>query len=232
MLRTLVCYWQKPKETKTERKFSPFSYIIIRFQPWSNNYHIFKWRASLSCKNNFVVFVIDDQSLWAGHGSRSITVLVVDDNWKIVSRNDLFDQDVCTVFLEAVILPIKCQIMRISPANANTCKHDSKLSLTAPVLKCEIINRGFNIELTSAFVMETTPIFIVNLNCWFAIFTHRDRNRFAQWHCNYCSICTSVFGAVFGIPCFTMLERTRSYVQLKSNKKSLPLSFLTHTIVK
>lgn len=199
----------------TEYKFSPFSYTVFKIPGnESNNYHVFKSWASVHCKNNFVVFVIDEQSFWAGHTSRSITVLIVDDNRKIVLRDNLSDQDVCTIFLEAVILSVKCQIMRISPAGAKTCKHDTKVTLTAAVLKSDIKNKGFNFELTSAFIMETTPIFIVNLNRWFIICTLRHWYRFAHWFCNDFSIFTSVFGAVFGIPCFTILKRTRSYIQL------------------
>lgn len=111
--------------------------IEANFQFQSKKYRGFKGWVSLHYKNNDVVLVIDEQSHWAGHSSRSITVLVVDDDGKIVSRNDLLDQNVCTIFLEAVILSIECNIMRISPAGTHTCTHDTKMILTAAVLKSE-----------------------------------------------------------------------------------------------
>ena len=77
----------------------------------------------LLCEINFIVFVVHNQGISAGHSSRGITVFVVNKDLKIVSRNDLFDQDIGAVFLEAVILAIKCHIMRVSPAIANTCKN-------------------------------------------------------------------------------------------------------------
>lgn len=116
-----------------------------------------------------MVFVIHDQGFSTGHSSRGVTVFVVDKNLKIVPRNDLFDQDICAVFLEAVILAIKCQIMRISPATTDTF----------------------------AFIVETAASFIVNPDWWVPIFTYRD-GRFFTWHmfCYYFSILTCFCGAV------------------------------------
>lgn len=102
---------------------------------------------SLHCKNNFVVLVGDKQSHWAGHSSRSVTVLIVDDDRKIVLRIDFLDQNICTISLEAVIMSIKCNIMMISPASTHICKHDTKMIPTVAVLKSERNNLFVSLNL-------------------------------------------------------------------------------------
>lgn len=76
---------------------------------------------SLHRKFDFMMLVIDNQRSCTGHSSGGVAVYVVDMNGEIVTRNDLFDQDICAIFLEAVVLVVESQIVRISPAGANTC---------------------------------------------------------------------------------------------------------------
>jgi hypothetical protein len=52
--------------------------------------------------------------------SRRIAVIVVDDDTEVLSRNYFFNQNVGAVFLETVILAIKCDVMRVSPSIAYT----------------------------------------------------------------------------------------------------------------
>lgn len=58
--------------------------------------------------------------------------------------------------------------------------------------------------------METTSLFIIHLNWWLAIFTHRHRLLATERFCNYFSIFTSVFFAVFGNPRFTILKKKKN----------------------
>lgn len=72
-------------------------------------------------KDDFMMLVIDSQRSCTGHSCGSVAVYVVDVNGEIVTLNDLFDQDICAIFLEAVVVVVESQIVRISPTGANTC---------------------------------------------------------------------------------------------------------------
>lgn len=87
----------------------------------AETYHVIERWESLHRKDNFMMLVIDNQRSCTGCSCDGIAVYVVDMNGEIVTRNDLFDQDICAIFLETVVGVVESQIVRISPAGANTC---------------------------------------------------------------------------------------------------------------
>lgn len=78
--------------------------------------------APLLCENDFIAFVIHNQAVRTGDFTAGIAVFIVNKDGEIVTRNNLFKQDIGAVFLKAVVLTIKCDIVWISPATANTYK--------------------------------------------------------------------------------------------------------------
>lgn len=68
-----------------------------------------------------MMLVVDSQSSCTGRSCDGIAVYIVDMNGEIVTRNDLFDQDICAIFLEGVVVVVESYIVRISPTGANTC---------------------------------------------------------------------------------------------------------------
>lgn len=65
-------------------------------------------------------FVVNRQGLGAGETVFSITVNVVNYNAKIVLGINFFDKDVGAVSLKRVICSIKCDVMWVSKAIADT----------------------------------------------------------------------------------------------------------------
>lgn len=67
------------------------------------------------------MLVIDNQRSCTGRSCDGIAVYVVNMNGEIVTWYDLFDKNICAIFLEAVVVVVESQIVRISPTGANTC---------------------------------------------------------------------------------------------------------------
>lgn len=97
------------------------SIIAHNYFAEAETYHVTEPRESLHRKDDFMMLVIDTQRSCAGHSCGDVAVYVVDVNGEIVTRNNLFDQDICAIFLEAVVVVVESQIVRISPTGANTC---------------------------------------------------------------------------------------------------------------
>lgn len=58
----------------------------------------------------------------------SVTHIVLDVDREIVLLDDFLDQNICAVSLESIILPIKSDIMWISPTVTFACNKNQSLS--------------------------------------------------------------------------------------------------------
>lgn len=73
----------------------------------AETYRVIERWESLHRKDDFMMLVIDNQRSCTGRSCDGIAVYVVNMNGEIVTQNDLFDQDICAIFLEAVVGVVK-----------------------------------------------------------------------------------------------------------------------------
>lgn len=95
--------------------------VAHKYYAEAETHHVTERWGSLHRKDDFMMLVIDNQRSCTGRSCDGIAVHVIDMNGEIVTCDDLFDQDICAIFLEAVVVVIESQIVRISPTGANTC---------------------------------------------------------------------------------------------------------------
>lgn len=130
-------------------------------------------------EDDLIGFVIYSHRVSASYFSSRVTIFIVDNYGEIVKRNNFLYQNICTVFLKTIIRPIKCNIMRVSPAGAYTCAKKDKKALrktqkTRPEQNtCELLCQ---LKLTFAFILVTTATFVVYPDGWVVVFTLRFHN--------------------------------------------------------
>lgn len=100
-----------------------FYYVVLSF---IYTHFIHSWISRLF-QVDFVWFIVYSQIVRTRQIMDSVTHVVLDVDREIVLLDDFLHQNICAVSLECIILPIKSDIMWISPAITFACKKNSIL---------------------------------------------------------------------------------------------------------
>lgn len=95
--------------------------MVIFYIVFIYTYFIYSWVSRLF-QVNFIRFIVYSQIVRTSQFLDSVTNIVLDVDREIVLLDDFLYQNICAVPLESIILPIKSDIMWISPTVTFACK--------------------------------------------------------------------------------------------------------------